>query len=1024
MQQRLSILFIYLSIQLAMAAVTQQLSKEGAALIGLKGKLVDVDGHLDNWKEAATGSGAAVPAGILNPCSWTGIKCSRLNSSVISLDLSSMSLTGSLSGPDLGQLKNLVNISVDCNNLTGDLPAEIVTLPFLQYINVSNNNFSNYFPSNFSQLQNLQVLDCFNNNFSGPLPPDLWKIPSLKHLSLAGNYFDGNIPVEYGNFPSLVYLAISGNSLTGVIPEELGNLSELEELYMGYYNTFLFDIPASFGNLTKLVRLDLGECGLNGSLPIELGNLVNLDSLFLQLNSFTGAIPSEFGNLVNLKSLDLSYNNLTGEIPPTLVYLQKLELLSLMNNQIEGTIPACLGDLPNLQVLYLWKNKLVGTIPQTLGQNTNLTLLDLSSNFLNGTIPQDLCIGQKLEWLILQYNQLTGPIPESLGNCQSLTKLRLSYNLLNGSIPTGLLGLPNISMVEVKANNITGPIPSTFISAPLLGYFDFSDNYLSSSLPASIGNLPNLQQFLLSGNQFSGLIPPQICDMPLLNKLDLSLNNFSGPIPSTISNCKKLGSLDLSWNNLSGEIPLQIEYIPDLYLLNLSHNHLSGQIPPQLQLVQTLSIIDFSYNNLSGQIPHFDSTNISAFVGNPFLCGDVLPSCNLQSSAPAPSLQHPKQHDTGLLSWLVGVLFSAAFIVLLVGMCCFFRKYHWYICRYFQRKPTVRPWKLTAFQRLDFSATEVLDCLTEDNIIGRGGAGTVYKGVMPSGEIVAVKRLSGEGKGASHDHGFSAEIQTLGKIRHRNIVRLLGCCSNHETNLLVYEYMPKGSLGELLHSKEKSGHLDWDTRYNVALQAAHGLCYLHHDCSPLIVHRDVKSNNILLDDNFQAHVADFGLAKFFQGTGKSESMSSIAGSYGYIAPEYAYTLKVNEKSDIYSFGVVLMELLTGNRPIEPDFGDGVDIVQWVRRKIQTKDGVLDILDPRMSGVGVPLQEVMLVLRVALLCSSDLPADRPTMRDVVQMLSDVKPKSKGSSLADSRELMMASDLLKKNDNLQLTVCEQK
>jgi hypothetical protein len=143
--------------QLAMAAVTQQLSEEGAALIGLKGKLVDVDGYLDNWKEAATGSGAAVPAGILNPCSWTGIKCSRLNSSVISLDLSSMSLTGSLSGPDLGQLKNLVNISVDCNNLTGDLPAEIVTLPFLQYINVSNNNFSNYFPSNFSQLQYLQV---------------------------------------------------------------------------------------------------------------------------------------------------------------------------------------------------------------------------------------------------------------------------------------------------------------------------------------------------------------------------------------------------------------------------------------------------------------------------------------------------------------------------------------------------------------------------------------------------------------------------------------------------------------------------------------------------------------------------------------------------------------------------------------------------------------------------------------------------------------------------------------------------
>jgi len=173
--------------QLAMAGVTQQLSEEGAALIGLKGKLVDVDGYLDNWKEAATGSGAAVPAGILNPCSWTGIKCSRLNSSVVSLDLSSMSLTGSLSGPDLGQLKNLVNISVDCNNLTGDLPAEIVTLPFLQYINVSNNNFSNYFPSNFSQLQYLQVCKKIIYEFTSlQLPPTLWIIPTLKNLFLSG----------------------------------------------------------------------------------------------------------------------------------------------------------------------------------------------------------------------------------------------------------------------------------------------------------------------------------------------------------------------------------------------------------------------------------------------------------------------------------------------------------------------------------------------------------------------------------------------------------------------------------------------------------------------------------------------------------------------------------------------------------------------------------------------------------------------------------------------------------------------
>nr|APU94831.1 leucine-rich repeat receptor-like protein kinase [Pohlia nutans] len=980
------------------------LSEEGLALLAMKASFTDPVKHLENWKLNGTAT----------PCLWSGIACNNM-SSVVGLYLAHMNLTGTLSA-DLGRLKNLVTISLEFNNFTGLLPVEVTTLLKVQYFNISNNNFNGAFPAKFSQLQSLQVLDCFNNNFSGALPGDLWLIPTLEHLSLGGNYFEGSIPAQYGSFPALKYLGLNGNSLTGPIPPELGKLQGLQELYMGYYNNYSSGIPASFGNLASLVRLDMGRCGLTGSIPPELGKLGKLDTLFLQLNNLVGVIPVQIGNIVNLQSLDLSYNNLSGIIPPALIYLQKLELLSLMSNRFEGTIPDFIGDMPNLQVLYLWENQLTGPIPSALGQNMNLTLLDLSSNFLNGTIPNDLCAGQKLEWVILKDNQLTGPIPEALGNCISLSKLRLSNNRLNGSIPLGLLGLPNISMVEIQMNQVMGPIPSEIIDSPQLSYLDFSDNNLSSKLPESIGNLPMLQSFLISNNHFEGPIPPQICDMQSLNKLDISGNEFTGTIPVEMSNCKKLGSLDLSRNGLTGQIPPQVEYIPDLYLLNLSHNQLSGQIPPQLQLLQTLNVFDFSYNNLSGPIPHFDSYNLSSFEGNPFLCGGLLQPCPAgtydNDGAPAPGGHHSRRHKAAnLLAWLVGALFSAALVVLLVGMCCFFKKYRWYICKYFRRESTTRPWKLTAFSRLDLTASQVLDCLDEENIIGRGGAGTVYKGVMSTGQVVAVKRLAGEGKGAAHDHGFSAEIQTLGKIRHRNIVRLLGCCSNHETNLLIYEYMPNGSLGELLHSKERSEKLDWETRYNIAVQAAHGLCYLHHDCSPLIVHRDVKSNNILLDSTFQAHVADFGLAKLFQDTGKSESMSSIAGSYGYIAPEYAYTLKVNEKSDIYSFGVVLMELLTGKKPIETEFGDGVDIVQWVRRKIQTKDGVLDVLDPRMGGVGVPLQEVMLVLRVALLCSSDLPVDRPTMRDVVQMLSDVKPKSKSST--DSRELA-APDAFKPQD----------
>ncbi|PIN08073.1 Serine/threonine protein kinase [Handroanthus impetiginosus] len=262
---------------------------------------------------------------------------------------------------------------------------------------------------------------------------------------------------------------------------------------------------------------------------------------------------------------------------------------------------------------------------------------------------------------------------------------------------------------------------------------------------------------------------------------------------------------------------------------------------------------------------------------------------------------------------------------------------------------------------------------------------------MPNGVDIAVKKLLGFNNiTSSHDHGFKAEIRTLGNIRHRNIVRLLAFCSNKDTNLLVYEYMRNGSLGEALHGK-KGGFLSWNLRYKIALDAAKGLCYLHHDCSPLIVHRDVKSNNILLNSNFEAHVADFGLAKFLVDGGASQCMSAIAGSYGYIAPEYAYTLRVDEKSDVYSFGVVLLELITGRRPVGGEFGEGVDIVQWTNCSTNCRrEEVTRILDPRLTVV--PKDEAMHLFFVAMLCVQENSVERPTMREVVQMLSEFPRRS--------------------------------
>eukprot|EP01018_Ginkgo_biloba_P039693 Gb_29523 [translate_table: standard] len=946
-------------------------SEDAQVLLALKAAMIDSSGLLNTWTKSNSSTF----------CSWNGVQCNKFNR-VVSLELTGMNLSG-LILPHIGLLNNLINLSLAVNSFNGPLPSEITHIPTLRSLNISNNAFNQTFPSNISKLANLEILDAYNNNFSGPLPVGMSELTKLKHLHLGGNYFMGSIPVEYGKMGSLNYLALSGNELSGIIPPELGNLGQLQHLYIGYFNAYEGGIPAEMGKLRNLVRLDMANCGLDGSIPAELGNLGLLDTLFLQVNTLSGPIPPQLGHLMNLKSLDLSNNELTGEIPDEFSKLQELTLLNLFRNRLHGGIPSFIGDLPKLEVLQLWENNITGTIPHQLGRNGNLVHLDLSSDKLTGLIPPDLCMGGKLQTLIILHNFFFGPIPTTLGTCKSLTRVRMGQNYLNGSIPVGLLNLPELDMMELHDNYLSGGLmPEGIKVSQKLSQLTLSNNLLNGPLPSGIGNFSGLQILMLNGNAFTGNVPPEIGQLRQLEKMDFSNNRFSGQIPPEVSYCKLLAFLDLSRNNLSGTIPASITQMRILNYLNVSRNHFIGSIPGALENMQSLTAVDFSYNNLSGLVPErgqFTFFNATSFVGNPGLCGPYLNPCNSQAVSTMRGHVKGSIPCTFKLVLVIGLLLCS----LVFAIAAIIK------ARALKKSSSLRSWKLTAFQRLDFTCEDVLECLKEDNVIGKGGAGIVYKGSMPNGEEFAVKRLPGIGRGSSHDHGFSAEIQTLGRIRHRHIVRLLGFCSNQEINLLVYEYMPNGSLGELLHGK-KGGHLQWNTRYKIAIEAAKGLCYLHHDCCPLIVHRDVKSNNILLDSNFEAHVADFGLAKFLQDSGTSECMSSIAGSYGYIAPEYAYTLKVDEKSDVYSFGVVLLELITGRRPVG-EFGDGVDIVQWVNKMTDAnKDGVVRILDERFSTV--PLHEVMHVFYVAMACVEEQSVERPTMREVVQMLTDL-PKFK-------------------------------
>ncbi|KAJ4774691.1 Leucine-rich repeat receptor-like protein kinase family protein [Rhynchospora pubera] len=1012
------LLSIFFTISYASTAPLPLLS-----LLSLKSSLHDPLLTLRNWTYASIENYSSPT---LDPpwCYWPGITCDSITGEVISLDLSNRNLSGTIA-PELRLLsRTLTHLNISRNNFTGSLPSVIFDLRNLVSLDISHNNFNSTFPSTISNLNLLNTLNAYSNCFTGSIPDTTFNLTNLQYLNFGGSFFNGSIPPEISSMPQLRYLHLAGNLLTGNLPDQIGELSLLEHLEIGY-NNFYGDIPVSFGLLSKLQYLDISSANLSGPLTLELGKLKLLESLFLFKNQFTGTIPEEFSNLKALKVLDLSDNKLNGSIPDHLVELANLTLINLMSNRLTGSIPVGFGDLENLEVLNLWNNSLTGQLPLHLGLKQRLERLDVSTNFLTGPIPPNLCAGNRLVRLILFSNRFTSVIPNSLKNCSTLWRMRVEKNRLTGPIPAGFGSLRNLTYMDLSQNLLSGSMPSDLFVSNSLEYLNVTGNPLGGLLPVSIWNSPRLEVLSASYCLLEGEMPNFESGCRNIYKIEMEGNRLIGNIPIDITQCNKLLSIKLDRNRLSGAIPLGLASLPSITELNLSWNGLTGSIPFEFSNCTTLESFDVSYNRLTGPVPWSGPVlkNMQPWVllGNPGLCGEAV-------GKPCPSNSEgekivAKGSAGAAIMWVAAVVVAVAGIVVLALGTRFAQQK-----AEMNEKGGVEPWNMMAFQKLSFTAEDVAKCAAgTEGIIGVGSTGTVYRAKMPCGDVIAVKKLwqpkKEEDCAAKREvkvidgQNIMAEVEVLGSIRHRNIVRLLGWCNNSNTTMLLYEYMPNGSLEELLHGGgEKKGAkvvIDWETRYKIAVGVAQGLSYLHHDCRPVVVHRDLKPSNILLDADMEARVADFGVAKIINGA--DQYMSVIAGSCGYIAPEYAYTLQVDEKSDVYSYGVVLLEILTGRRSVEAEYGEGNSIVDWVRSKIQrAADGrAWEVLDPT-AGVQCTevRKEMTLMLRVALLCTSKSPDDRPSMRDVLLMLQEAKPHRKQADGCNRSGVGAAGDIKQK------------
>ncbi|CAN6289563.1 unnamed protein product [Urochloa humidicola] len=867
----------------------------------------------------------------------------------------------------------------------GDSPWDGVTCADNKVISIklSTMGIKGVLAADIGQLSDLQSLDLsFNNDLGGVLTPTIGNLKQLTTLILAGCSFHGTIPDELGTLPKLSYMALNSNQFSG-------------------------KIPASLGNLSNLYWFDIADNQLSGPLPISTSGGMGLDKLLktkhfhFNKNQLSGPIPDAlFSPEMTLIHLLFDGNKFTGTIPDSLGSVTTLEVVRLDKNALSGPVPSNLNNLTKVNELNLANNQLTGTLPDLTGMNL-LNYVDLSNNtFDPSPCPAWFWKLPALSALIIQSGRLYGTVSPRLFSDAQLNQVILDDNALNGTLDMGRSISSELSLVSFKDNEFS----SVTVTSSYNGTLALAGNPVCERLP----NYCNATQRPLSAPYstslvkcFSGTCPagqslsPQSCACAYPYQ---GLMYFRAPFFHDVTNGTAFQALEsMLWTKLAltpGSVSLQDPFFnADSYMV--------------VQVKLFPSGASAYFNRSEVMRIGFDLSNQTFKPPKEF-----GPYYFIASPYPFPESGSSSKSKGVIIGIAVGC--GVLFVALAAAAAYAFVQRRraqkakeelggpfasWARSEERGGAPRLKGARWFSYEELKRSTNN----FAEANELGYGGYGKVYRGMLPTGQPIAIKRAQQGSMQGGHE--FKTEIELLSRVHHKNLVGLVGFCFEQGEQMLVYEYMPGGTLRDSLSGK--SGlHLDWKKRLRVALGAARGLAYLHELADPPIIHRDVKSSNILMDEHLTAKVADFGLSKLVSDSERGHVSTQVKGTLGYLDPEYYMSQQLTEKSDVYSFGVVMLELIVAKQPIEK----GKYVVREAKRLFDASDaefcGLKDMVDARIMNTN-HLAAFAKIVQLALRCVDEVATARPSMSEVVKEI-EVMLQSEGLSSSSTSASTSATE----------------